>query len=912
MKRIVLSICAIIFLAMSGMSNNVRIVGDVRVVADDVNQANNIATVKFTVKWDNSWRDAFNYDGVYLFFKYKVEGKGEQWHHAYLMEEENHVVNTSGYDIYMHNTSGTANCCEGMFIHRSLKGKGHSAIELELKWLITSNSDKKLVHDDFVTGSVSLSAMCVELVYLPRIAFRAGDSKSNMTFKNNHLTIPSDKDILTEQKYVYTSSAQTSSSEKTENPPEFAVNRINDQGTTPTNAWVGGITGEIQDWWSVEFNEAKTIRNIAIESIKDFTPLTWKLQGKNGDATWTTLYEGTGEDWTIGSQRTYPCTRAIKVENTGSAYKWIRILITGVDAGKSVAIKNVAMTTEDLFESIDNSVLIFEDTTLMDKRIGLFAHDGDPEWIGYTPSTYPNGYSAFWAMKYELSQEQYVAFLNKLSVEQQKTRTLASAFENIKEGEYIFGSNRNISSSRNGIKLASKGLGGESHLFVNDLDTRNDYAQDGDGQTLACNFLNAGDMMAYADWCGLRPLSELEYEKMARRPYPDNAIRGEYAWNTDIARVSTALREKDEGSKAETAIDGNVNAKNNIGGPIRCGAYATESVIQADAGSSFWGIMELSGNVAEICYNANKEGRIFKANQKKHHGDGKLASSGHSNVDASFWPNSEKAFALRGGNFKSELDQLTISDRSSHWDVYTAPSQVYQKRDDTTGFRLGATAPVLSIKSEVKLQNKVTSANELPFDTICSGGDYTITGVVPPEITGTYQIAWFMSEDKGAFWDIIPGQEEPSLQLNNLRNINEEQDFFKEYQFRRKIYSSGAAVEQSNTVSVWVINHDIRISSYRDTVDISNVSNGITVTAHQEADMKWYWVRPNSGNKLLEVENELIPNISYQNFFKRSDFYDGTQVAGVDVDVLIETRVMETCTRRDTVKVYVARATDVE
>ena len=39
-------------------------------------------------------------------------------------------------------------------------------------------------------------------------------------------------------------------------------------------------------------------------------------------------------------------------------------------------------------------------------------------------------------------------------------------------------------------------------------------------------------MLAYADWSGLRPLSELEYEKMCRVLYPELPSSPDYAWGS--------------------------------------------------------------------------------------------------------------------------------------------------------------------------------------------------------------------------------------------------------------------------------------------------------------------------------------------------------------------------------------------
>lgn len=895
-------------------ANNVRIEGDVRVIPEDVNMTTGVATVKFTVKWDNSWKDAFNFDGVYLFFKFKVDGDNENWHHAYLMNEGHSISSTDGikYEMWMSNSSGAADRCEGLFIYRADKSYGSSEVDLELKWQIESNSARKLKYDDFVTGSVFLSAMGIEMVYLPRGAFRAGDTQSAMTFKNNDVSIPADKDILTDKKYVYTSSCQVDDKTKGANPPEFAVNRVNDPGTTQTNAWVGCLKDDptATDWWEVNFgDESKTIYNIAIESVPGGKPTRWRLEGTTGSSgTWTNLYEGTGDDWMTGSPLTYPCTHAIQVTNTGTGYKRVRINI--LETEQSVVIKNVAMTTENIFDYVDNSVLISGPQTDMNNRIGLYADDGDDKWYGKTPLTYPNGYPAFWAMKYEISQEQYVAFLNKLTIDQQKARTIQSAMENLKEGDYVFNpsADKTRPVSRNGIVLASKGQNGEPCVFANNLNWNDDYAQDGDGQTLACNFLNAGDMMAYADWCGLRPLSELEFEKMGRRPFPEAAIWNEYAWNANTGySPSTTIPDGNAGSKQEKP-DGNVNAERKLKGPVRCGAYAANLGGQTAAGASFWGVMELSGNLAEIYYNANFEGRRFCANKDIHHGNGTLNVVGNTDISNTYWPIHEKAFAVRGGSYRSDKAQLAISDRSRHWDVYNISGEIHVQKDSTITFRLGRTAPVFTVLGEVALQNGVTSAEANPIDTVCSGEDYVIEGTIPADIKGAYRIAWFQSEDQDTLWHQISGQEEPTLKVSNLRNVNEETYFFKEYRFQRRIYSNSVDVVQSRPVKVRVVNHDVEVSRYRDTLDIYDHSAGIQVTASQPSEFKWWWVLP-SGNRQLAVEYELVKDISYLNYLRYTDFVDenAVKLSDEEVNVMVETNVMGKCYQRDTIKVLVLK-----
>lgn len=89
------------------------------------------------------------------------------------------------------------------------------------------------------------------------------------------------------------------------------------------------------------------------------------------------------------------------------------------------------------------------------------------------------------------------------------------------------------------------------------------------------------------------------------------------------------------------------------------------------------------------------------------------------------WPVAPNAFGLRGGSYLSDAKQITISDRSKHWGVYASTDETSAVRDSTVTFRLGRTAPVLSVVSELKMMNGKTTAVDEPVDTICSGEGYT-------------------------------------------------------------------------------------------------------------------------------------------------------------------------------------------
>ena len=896
--------------------NNVRIEGDVRVLDTDIDLSTNIATVSLQLKWDNSWRDDFNYDAVYLFLKYKVDGQREVWHHAYL-EGVGHEID-NGYSYLMSNSqkevSGKANHNEGIFIYRSVKGYGAAVVNLKLKWNIKSNPDKELEREMFTAGNVFLSAMGIEMVYIPRGGFRAGDTKSSRTFQNGDVTFPSDQNLLVPSNIDECSSALPS----TDNPPAFAVNLMNDVSRDASNAWVGraGAAAEgvdFVDYWQVKLKKPATIRSFAIESIEGGTPEQWQLQ-VFVSSQWKAVYPkygdptafADGSEWAVNSRQTYPCTRTLRIDpgfsESSSNYR-IRIYKTT----NAPVIKNIAMSTSDILSDVDNSVLVYDSITTLNNRFGLYSRDGDT-WSGQTSVDYPNGYKAFFVMKYEISQEQYVAFLNKLTAAQQRTRTIGASLGSLEEGMYVFGGVGTRAVGRNGIKLASIGADDAPYVFANDLEPGNDYSQDGDGQTIACNFLNAGDMMAYADWCGLRPLTELEFEKMARRPYPEVSLRGEYAWNTNgNFTPATGFQGVTAGTKGEKVNGGNVNAGDQLKGPVRCGVFALPSGSQVDAGASFWGVMELSGNLSELYYNVNSEGRLFRGISDKHHGSGKLDGSGKSNVDNNYWPEVPDAFALRGGSYRDVRERTCISDRERNARVYSTTTEVNSLRDSTVTFRLGRTAPVEHGIAEVTLENGQSSSSSVQ-DSVCSGSDYTIGGTVPSGIDGAYHIAWFMSSDGGANWDLLEGEESPSLKLYNLRNVNSKEDVFKDYWYKRYIYTNKSDFVQSHPVCLRVINRTLHLSTTRDTVDVYDRSKGIRIESPQAATFAWSWLRDNVVTP-IDVEYVLKEGKIEKHYFRYTDFYDGSQFEG-EQKIRLEIEVMNKCRQSDTIYVYVVKKPD--
>jgi len=290
---------------------------------------------------------------------------------------------------------------------------------------------------------------------------------------------------------------------------------------------------------------------------------------------------------------------------------------------------------------------------------------------GVLAAAYPKGYNAFYCMKYEISQGQWVSFFNMLTTSQnQRKSNDLNVGRDITGGTYNNqGKGTQLETNRNTVAWA----GGVADATCTSPDR-------------ACNFLSWADGAAYADWAGLRPMSELEFEKACRGPL--TPVANEYAWGSTVVNAVTGFAGGADGSGTETALPANANCCfNNIGtvlGPVRCGIFATPVSARADAGATYWGIMEMSGNVWERPVTVADAGRAFTGTV----GDGKLdATTGNANAD--FWPGTSASGAgFRGGIWNASADYLRASDRH-----YAA--NVIGNRDYTAGFR--AVRPASSV-----------------------------------------------------------------------------------------------------------------------------------------------------------------------------------------------------------------------
>lgn len=256
------------------------------------------------------------------------------------------------------------------------------------------------------------------------------------------------------------------------------------------------------------------------------------------------------------------------------------------------------------------------------------------------PDAYPKGFRAFWAMKNELTQGQYVDFLNTLTYTQQAgvtsqlraTPQYASVAPSSPIGTKAIVTSQGNSNYRNFVEIATPGESpGKSAVYGVDFDEDNVFDEASDGGSIACGYLTWLDGTAYADWAGLRPMSQLEYEKAARGPALP--VPNEFAWGDNTFTPATGVVNAGTLQEAAANSDANVSATNLISGPVRAGMFQGPGKTRSQRGASYYGIQDLSGNVWErVAALGRPQGRSFVPN----HGDGEISADGKANVSG--WP----------------------------------------------------------------------------------------------------------------------------------------------------------------------------------------------------------------------------------------------------------------------------------
>lgn len=275
---------------------------------------------------------------------------------------------------------------------------------------------------------------------------------------------------------------------------------------------------------------------------------------------------------------------------------------------------------------------------------------------------FPKGYQAFYMMKHEVTQEAYVDFLNTLNISQQAARTGLNMVQGSLKS-FLNGSTGIAApnSYRCGVYLfGMAGVGTFACNLNNDGSSSDKVNQADDGQNIAMNYLSTDDFLAYMSWSGLRPLTELEFEKAARGT--QNPIKGEYIWGTtnyvDGGAIATY---QSAGKPDERPADRGANINISAGGPVRVGCFADSATNRMQAGAGYWGNMELAGNVCERYISVRYAiGRSYSGI----HGYGALSNEGGEATSDLAWDNTLNSYINKGAGYAYGLSYTTISDRN--------------------------------------------------------------------------------------------------------------------------------------------------------------------------------------------------------------------------------------------------------
>lgn len=291
-------------------------------------------------------------------------------------------------------------------------------------------------------------------------------------------------------------------------------------------------------------------------------------------------------------------------------------------------------------------------------------------------ATYPNGYNGYYMMKYELTQDAYVDFLNTLTRNQQASHVQTNITTGVTSvtNRYVMSNSATVA-YRNGIRCDASISGSAPVVFYCDLDADgtsvNGLANEaGDGQVIPVNYVNWSDLTAYMDWSGLRPLTELEFEKACRGNQA--IVPSEYAWGTNSIAFSQYTYTNNAQANEQIATNysttiGNGNAvtigtmpavPNN--GPCRTGIFAGNVNNTTDyrvrAGAGYYGAMELTGNLTEMLVVHTSSGYTGES------GDGILDATGNATITNL----SNVGFAgMRGADFTTVVSAVFMASRAN-------------------------------------------------------------------------------------------------------------------------------------------------------------------------------------------------------------------------------------------------------
>ncbi|MFZ4395779.1 MAG: SUMF1/EgtB/PvdO family nonheme iron enzyme [Kiritimatiellia bacterium] len=340
-------------------------------------------------------------------------------------------------------------------------------------------------------------------------------------------------------------------------------------------------------------------------------------------------------------------------------------------------------------------------TTLTYVEVGVGGSSiGDPGVLG---DEYPTGYEPFYCMKYDVTQGQYVDYLNALPPDVAAGRSCLGSEvgcdypmpRGLERGGLTISlsggptaADESEASSKQGRAGSGKAKGGglDMDQMIEEAERAEAAraeaaraAEERKGKEAgsasvaiklppaysarlpfrSCSGISKSDMYAYAIWTGMRPMSELEFEKArrgARNPVPhENDTGTTLGASADVEKDMVDCGSPEEGFRRGNSAGGYGSMQT----VFRVGCFATPTSDRVAANATYWGILELGGNVVSALR------RDFRGT----HGDGTslagkpgaaLQRGNAPCIAPEDWP---KRIGGRGGNDRTWINNEYIDGR---------------------------------------------------------------------------------------------------------------------------------------------------------------------------------------------------------------------------------------------------------
>jgi len=715
---------------LSLMANNIQIPRGPEIVS----RSATTVQVEFDVTWENSWRLSRpnNWDAAWIFMKYRIDAS--EWRHANLGATPATVA--GGTPRVIEGGTSTApdgsEVTVGVFIYRSEQDTWGDMVlnGVRLNWDVTGLGIT-------ATTVLSVRVFAIEMVYVPQGAFDIGDGWSmdylvtigdtmfNSTFTPFAGTAAATNSRTGNIVPLMTGNASASGWEAS------AVTLGTVAAGNPATAW-HAFNGNTTTVWAasgthqwegiqLEMPSARTVtwaiitRTVGAQAATEIRGFA--VQGSNDGVSWTTvhgnpefIHPNQNVNFAFGRQNL--TTIPVAFHNPGN-FRFLRFLFNGTALqiagiqlfeGDASQINRISTPNqpEFYFITVANNTYPASNTVPMNSA----AH------LAPVAAGFPNGFRAFYVMKHEVTQHFWVDFLNTLTWDQQHrivTNVPGSApaapLNNVTPASvvgtnifhYAFPAHTDANQlHRMNIRIRERGIDGPAVFGVGNWVTTAREEEDpetGDmivvtdagwcwnheihGGHLPMFNLAWTDVAAFLDWAGLRPMTELEYEKAARGPR--RPVRDEFAWggpflpsmaaSVENRNLPNEMPSPDIANYAQPMFPGTQTIATHAGPlvapgvasvaaatvnrwPVRAGSFARSATTREEAGASYWGILNLSDNVPErVIVLTAPEGRAFTGR----HGDGNLTAIGFANVPN--WPSVNVALAAnnnlaRGTGFR--------------------------------------------------------------------------------------------------------------------------------------------------------------------------------------------------------------------------------------------------------------------